>query len=363
MYAAELFSGGGGLAVGLTAAGVRPVAAVEVDRYAADTFALNHPAVKLFDRDIRSVSGADLLASSPTKKIDVLAACPPCQGFSTLTSKYKREDDRNELVYEVSRIAAEARPLAIMMENVPGLAGRGKPILDGLIRDLHALGYVTQFSVLQVADYGVPQSRRRLVLLAGLGFEISMPRPTHDRLGRFGLPRWRTLRDTIAGWGEASDIQAAAAQGGFAAQNWHVVRRLGAANTARLAATSPGSHRSSLPREMRPDCHRDRPAGFGNTYGRMEWDKPSSTITAGCLSPSKGRFGHPEQLRTISLREAALLQTFPPDYKFPSDRIDRACSVVGNALPCLFAQTIAHQVKRTLTAVQPWLDEGAAGAA
>ncbi|WP_184280167.1 DNA cytosine methyltransferase [Brevundimonas vesicularis] len=355
MYAAELFSGGGGLAVGLRDAGVRPVAAVEVDRYAADTFALNHPDVKLFDRDIRTVTGKDLLDASPTRRIDILAACPPCQGFSTLTSKYKRDDERNGLVAEVGRLAAEALPQAIMMENVAGLAGRGKPILDRLIAQLIDLGYVVRYEILQVADYGVPQRRKRLVLLAGLGFSIDMPKATHDRDGRNGLPRWRTVEDAILGHPAALDIQEAALLGGFAATNWHVVRRLGPENRARLAATEAGTHRSSLPIELRPKCHQNKPQGFGNSYGRMRWDQPSSTITAGCLSPSKGRFGHPEQLRTISLREAALLQTFPKDYKFPSGKIDGACSVIGNALPCLFAQQIANQVKRTIASVGAWL--------
>lgn len=355
MYAAELFCGGGGLSLGLRDAGVLPIAAVELDNYAADVFAANHPGVQLFRSDVRNISGEQLRAASLTGKIDILAACPPCQGFSTLTTKYRRTDGRNVLVAEVARIARELEPTALMFENVPGLAGRGKPILDELIADLELDGYVVNWNVLQVADYGVPQLRRRLVLLAGKGFSIPMPNPTHSQRGKRGLPRWRTLRDALTIMSEPLPVDMAVASGGFAASNWHVVRKLGAANLERLRHAIPGKGRAALPKHLRPACHRDSDQGFTNTYGRMDWDQPSSTITAGCLSPSKGRFGHPEELRTVSLREAALLQTFPSSYKFVGDKIDAACSVVGNALPCLFAQAIANRVATSIRRAAPWL--------
>lgn len=355
LTAAELFAGGGGLALGLCNAGVRPVAAVELDQYAAAVFAANHPDVQLFQRDVRTVSGAELKSVSANGRIDILAACPPCQGFSTLTTKYHRSDVRNILVAEVGRITRELEPAALMLENVPGLAGRGRPILDDLVTDLEKNGYVVNWSVLQVADYGVPQMRRRFVLLAGRGFSISMPDPTHAQNGSRGLPPWRTLRDTLTIGARPLRVDEATATGGFEAANWHVVRKLGAQNLARLRHAVPGKGRAVLPHHLRPACHQGRDDGFTNTYGRMEWDQPSSTITAGCLSPSKGRFGHPEELRTISLREAALLQTFPSSYKFVGNKIDAACSVVGNALPCLFAEAIAARVATTIRQAAPWL--------
>lgn len=353
--AAELFAGGGGLAQGLRNAGVEPVAAVELDEYAADVFAANHPRVKLFRRDVREVSGDELRAASSTGCVDILAACPPCQGFSTLTTKYRRADGRNALVAEVGRITRELKPSAIMLENVPGLAGRGMPILEALIEELEEEGYLVNWSVLQVADFGVPQTRRRLVLLAGRGFGIPMPEQTHAQGGRRGLPPWRTLRDVLTIPNRPLRIDEAAARGGYASADWHIVRKLGDTNLERLRHAVPGAGRSRLPNHLRPECHRNRDDGFTNTYGRMEWDRPSSTITAGCLSPSKGRFGHPDELRTISLREAALLQTFPYGYKFVGEKIDAACSVVGNALPCLFAEAIARRVVSTLARARPWL--------
>lgn len=357
LTAAELFAGGGGLALGLRNAGVRPVAAVELDLYAASVFVANHPDVQLFRRDVRTVSGAELKTASASGRIDILAACPPCQGFSTLTTKYHRSDVRNILVAEVGRITRELEPAALMLENVPGLAGRGRPILDDLIADLEKHGYVVNWSVLQVADYGVPQMRRRFVLLAGRGFSIPMPDPTHAQCGQRGLPPWRTVRDTLTINTKPLRVDEAAASGGFEVADWHVVRKLGPQNLDRLRYAVPGRGRAMLPQHLRPACHQGRDDGFTNTYGRMEWDLPSSTITAGCLSPSKGRFGHPEELRTISLREAALLQTFPSSYKFVGDKIDAACSVVGNALPCLFAEAIASRVARTIRRAAPWLTD------
>jgi len=358
--AAELFAGGGGLAQGLRDAGVRPVAAVELDSYAADVFAANHPDVELFRKDVRDVTGSELLAASSSGRVDILAACPPCQGFSTLTTKYHRADyradPRNFLVGEVARITRELQPSALMLENVPGLAGRGRPILDCLISELESDGYVVTWSVLQVADYGVPQTRRRLVLLAGKGFSIAMPEATHSQHGRCGLPPWRTLRDALTISAAPVRIDVAVARGGFHTANWHIIRKLGQANLERLRHALPGKGRGALPKELRPECHRASDDGFTNTYGRMAWDQPSSTITAGCLSPSKGRFGHPDDLRTISLREAATLQTFPHSYKFVGDKIDAACSVVGNALPCLFAEAIARRVVRSIDRARPWLN-------
>lgn len=267
-----------------------------------------------------------------------------------MTSKYRREDPRNSLVSEVARLAEEMRPRAIMLENVPGLVQKGKVLFDDLIGRLEALGYICNWEVLQVADYGVPQMRRRLVLLAGLGFRIEMPARTHSRTGEGGLRRWRTVRDAIHGMGEAILFVDAHKKGGVHAANWHVTRRLSAENVARLRHAKPGAVWKELPENIRPPCHRNGYDGFTNAYGRMRWDEPSVTITAGCTTLSKGRFGHPEEDRTISLREAALLQTFPPDYHFETPHFERACEIVGNALPCKFAEVIATSVRNALEA-------------
>lgn len=341
--AVEIFSGGGGLAVGLREAGFQTVAAVELEPHAAATFKANHPTVQVFRQDVRTVTGQMILPLTEGR-VDVLAACPPCQGFSSLTAKWRKEDERNRLVSEVGRLAAELRPRAIMMENVPGLTKKGLPLFEELISVLTNLGYETNWSILQVADFGVPQRRKRLVLLAGLGFTIPMPVPTHSRTGENGLPKWRTVREAIGDMEEPITFPQAKERGGAQAFDWHVVRQLSAANVERLKRSKPGGSWEDIPEELRARCHQDGYKGFPNVYGRMVWDEPSGTITAGCTTLSKGRFGHPEENRTISLREAALLQTFPKEYRFETPYFERACEIVGNALPCVFAEAIARAV-------------------
>ena len=345
--AVEIFAGGGGLAVGLERAGFHPVAAIEIERDAAATFKANHPTVQVFRQDVREILGAALLELGGGS-IDVLAACPPCQGFSSLTSKYKRDDPRNALVSEVARLTEEISPTAVMIENVPGLANKGRPLFDDLVARLEKAGYICNWDVLQVADYGVPQMRRRLVLLAGKGFKIEMPAASHSRTGLDGKSRWLTVRDAIGNMREAVPFVDAVATGGAHLADWHVVRKLSDANRERLSQAKVGASGMETPDHLRPPCHRGGYSGFSNVYGRMVWDEPSPTITAGCTTLSKGRFGHPEHLRTISLREAALLQTFPDNYHFETDAFERACEIVGNALPCVFAEAVASQVSTTI---------------
>jgi DNA (cytosine-5)-methyltransferase 1 len=349
LSAVEIFAGGGGLAVGLREASFRTVAAVEVEPNAAATFKANHPEVQLFQQDVRTVTGKTLLKLAGGR-VDVLAACPPCQGFSSLTSRWRRSDPRNELISEVARLAEEIKPRAVMVENVPGLIDKGKLLFDDLLSRLKALGYYCDWSVLQVADYGVPQKRRRLVLLAGLGFRIDMPKPTHSRTGAGDLPLWRTVGSAIRGLGRAVSLADSHKLGGPQNMNWHVVRQISAENKLRLRHAKPGAVWTKLPEEVRPPCHRGTYEGFTNVYGRMRWDEPSPTITAGCTTLSKGRFGHPTQNRTISLREAALLQTFPAQYHFETQHLERACEIVGNALPCVFAEAVAVEVAKALNA-------------
>jgi len=342
MYALDIFSGGGGLSLGLKDAGLKVSAAVELDAYASMAYRENLPEVVLFQKDARKVAGDELLSATPGGVVHVLAGCPPCQGYSSLTSKYKRADPRNDLILDFVRIAKEVRPLTIMMENVPGLASKGGKYLDKAISELESLGYKVQSSVLQVADYGVPQNRRRFVLLAGLGFYVDFPEKTHSQNGQGGTARWKSVREAIGGFGHAVEIPHAQRNGGPQSFDWHVVRQMTELNKQRLAFAKPGGSRLDIPKEIRPQCHVGDESGFSNVYGRMSWDHPSPTITAGCTTLSKGRFGHPDQPRTISLREAALLQTFPGTYVIPFQYMEPACSVIGNALPPVFASALAR---------------------
>ena len=342
--AVDVFSGGGGLSVGLDRVGFRVGTAIEVDDQACRTYIVNHPSVRIVNEDVRSVGGDDMVVPH---SIDLMATCPPCQGFTSLTSKCRRSDPRNQLVLEVARLASVLRPRVIMMENVPRLADND--IYHVLLKRLGSIGYRLTDGVLQVADYGVPQLRRRLVLLAGLGLKIELPPPTHSQEGGQGLSRWRTVRDAI-GHLDANPPTLAEARmaGGVHAANWHVVRTLSTANRARIRAAKPGKTWPSIPERLRPDCHQGSYRGFTNVYGRMEWDRPSPTITGGCTTFSKGRFGHPEVDRTISVREAALLQTFPEDYVFDTLYMEHVCNIIGNALPCDFAEAVSRQCYNAL---------------
>ena len=340
--AIDLFSGAGGLTVGLKKAGFRVVAAAEIDEDSVNTYRANHPEVRVFHEDIRKVQGHDILEATGLKKIDLVAGCPPCQGFSKFTDKNDKRDPRNELILEMARIIEELRPRICMMENVPGLAKRGRGLLRKFENKLESLGYVITKKVLQLADYGVPQSRRRLVLLAGRGFKIDLPEPTHARTPDATNKAWVVLREVLKKTGKPISYSKAKLSGGPQKYGWHVIRDLKPISIERLKHLTPGGSRMALPRRLRPKCHKTA-KGFQNVYGRMSWDDVAPTVTSGCTTLSAGRFGHPEENRTISVREAALIQTFPKTYRFEAEMIEKACKLVGNALPCKFAKIVSRQ--------------------
>lgn len=339
----EALSGGGGLSRGLFDAGFNVVGAIEFESHAFATYKANHPSVTCLNQDIRSVRGKDLVNMIDASGIDVLAGCPPCQGFTSLTSKYKKQDPRNGLIGEISRLVRELKPRAVMIENVPGLATKGESLYSGFLHDLESMNYVVNQAVLDAVDYGVPQFRKRIVVLAGLGFRIDMPRATHSKLGIGSKQPWVTVRDTIGRVKHSPELLEDANKTGTPQDlDWHVIRRLSPKNMARIKAAKPGKSRMELPDMLRPECHKGSYKGFSNVYGRMNWDEPAPTITGGCTTLSKGRFGHPEADRTISVREAALLQSFPQDYIFDTPYMEHVCNIIGNALPPLFAKRLAE---------------------
>ena len=350
--AVDLFAGGGGLTVGLKDAGFSVAAAVEIEPHACATYTANHPKVRLLKKDIKKVSGRELLDIAGGS-VDLLAGCPPCQGFTSLTAKYDRVDPRNQLICEISRLAHEVRPRSLMMENVPGLTRKGRDLYDELKRALRNDGYELTEGVLEVANYGVPQFRRRLVLLGGLGFAIPLPSPTHAKDGGSGRSPWRTVRDAIGDMRRPTTLSDAKREGRLNDSDWHVVRDLSPANMKRLQAAKAGKSWRTIPEELRPACHHGEYRGFSNVYGRMRWDRPAPTITGGCTTFSKGRFGHPTHDRTISVREAATLQTFPDNYRFDVPYMEHVCNVIGNALPCDFAAVVSERCYKALAGATP----------
>ena len=308
--------------------------AVENDEKAAATYKLNHRSTCLWIQDIRTVNIVSLSRQLRLRKgrLDLLAGCPPCQGFSamrTLNGNRSIRDKRNDLVSEFLRFVKALRPRALMLENVPALAKSRR--FKELCKSLRELGYDGEYHILNAANFGTPQRRRRLIYMAGLNF-----RPRFARPGRSA----RTVRDAIGSLRLA----------GRSGDAIHDIPENRSDEVRKRIKNIPrnGGGRSDLPDREQLDCHK-LCNGFKDVYGRMEWDKPAPTITSGCFNPSKGRFLHPSRNRAITVREAALLQGFPESYKFDAEHGKVALALmVGNALPPPFVAAHARQIKKTL---------------
>lgn len=337
--AVDLFAGAGGLSEGLRQAGYRVVGAVELDSHACATYGMNHPRTKLWETDITGVSGAAIMKALNMKsgELDLLAACPPCQGFSTMRTgngtRWNR-DRRNDLIFEVVRLVRSMRPTSVMLENVPGLAAN--PRFGIFLKSLRSLGYFVTWDILNAADFGVPQSRRRLVLLASRRQQPEFARPAFRQLtvrqfiGRLNPPS--RSRDPLHNY----------------------VRAPRSPRIQKLIKRIPrdGGSRRDLGKRSQLDCHQDF-TGFNDVYGRMAWDDVAPTITGGCINPSKGRFLHPRANRAITLREAALLQTFPKSYQFDLARgLYAVALLIGNAFPPEFIRRHAVALKELQAAAE-----------
>jgi DNA (cytosine-5)-methyltransferase 1 len=332
--AIDLFAGCGGVTEGLRQAGFHVIAAVEVDPVTAKTYRLNHPKVYLSEADIRDIKGRKWMRELGIKRggLDLLVGCPPCQGFSTLRTRngaHWNRDRRNYLVEEMLRLVKELRPKAVMMENVPRL--KEKRIFREFARSLAAMGYSATSKVVDVQRFAVPQRRRRLVLVAGRGFKISFPKEARIQ---------RTVKTAI------KHLKRAGASG----DSLHDMPENRSKWVRDIIARVPksGGSRLDLPKRFHLKCHKGFD-GFKDVYGRMAWNEVAPTITGGCFNPSKGRFLHPSCNRNITMREAALLQTFPKRYKFDvSDGKQQIALMIGNALPPELVKRQAVQAKRAL---------------
>lgn len=333
--AIDLFSGCGGLTLGLKQAGFDVVGAVEIDPLAVETYRANHKRTVVWDKDICKLSIAEVMRQLRLRRgqLDLLAGCPPCQGFSrmlTLNGRHNTDDPRNELIFQFLRFVRGLRPRAVMMENVPGLAKDHR--IEQVVSDLKAMDYRCARDVLDAADYGVPQRRCRFILVAGRGIEIPFARRAHHK---------RSVREALSDLGRSAKDDPL--------HNLPETRSDKIKALIRLIPQDGGS-RMDLDDKHQLDCHR-RCDGFKDVYGRMAWNDVAPTITGGCCNPSKGRFLHPTRHRTITLREAALLQTFPVNYFFSLRRGKfSAAQMIGNALPPEFIRRHASEVRKRLAA-------------
>lgn len=332
--AVDLFCGAGGLTHGLEKAGIDVRLGVDVDPDCKYPYEANNTA-RFLGLDVRTLTGVELGTHLAGAELSLLAGCAPCQPFSSYSQS---RDPKNSsdwgMLLEFGRLISETRPDLITMENVPQLADHA--VFHEFVE--HLDDYHTWYSVVSCNEYGIPQQRRRLVLLASRLGSVSLLSP--QAVGA----RRKSVRAAIgsmpplaAGTADPKDpIHAAAGMSGL--------------NLKRIRASQPGGSWRDWPRSLRATCHRrDSGASYGAVYGRMEWDRPAPTMTTLCHGFGNGRFGHPEQDRAISLREAALLQSFPRKYKFvPKGERVRFTAVgrlIGNAVPPRLGEIIGRSLQ------------------
>lgn len=325
--AIDLFCGAGGLTHGLVLAGVDVVAGVDIDKQAEFAYTTNNPGAEFLHWDLSHKNCRSIKKLFRPNKLRLLAGCAPCKPFSKLTNGIKNHTDWDLLDY-FGRFVRGVVPDLVTMENVPELADRGEEVFLRFVDTLETLDYSVDWRIVNCADYGVPQSRRRLVLLASRVGEIEVPK------GAYPYPsRWKTVRRTV---GDLLPLKIGEADPD---DPLHVAPLLSPMNVRRLQATPhDGGTRNEWPDELVLDCHRKKSGErYYSIYGRMWWDKPAPTMTTLCTGIGNGRFGHPEQDRSITLREAALFQSFPRRYAFwpAKQKLNRSAvsKLVGNAVP------------------------------
>lgn len=336
--AIEIFSGCGGLSTGLENAGFKILSAVEINPVASKSYKLNHPSVDLVIDDICNIKASYFLNKFNLRRgqLDLLAGCSPCQGFSRLRKGDSADTDpRNQLVFEFIRLVRGLLPKTIFMENVPGLLNteRGQKIFSPVKEELEKLGYQIDYAIIDTANYGIPQFRRRFVLLGSRYKKntIQIPKQTHTNPLKINdkcqLLPWITVRQAFSTTPPLRNGEQ------HALIPLHKCTYNGSLNMQRIQ-TIPhnGGSRNSLPNNLVLECHKKYPNGYKDVYGRMRWDTPSPTMTGGCTNITKGRYIHPEEDRGISLLEAALLQTFDANYKFFGN-FGQISLQIGNAVP------------------------------
>lgn len=331
--AVDLFCGVGGLTHGLVRGGIPVTAGVDLDPTCRYAYEKNNSAAFL-ERDVSELSHEELLPYFAGAQLKLLAGCAPCQPFSTYSRSGRNSeyDSQWPLVLSFSRLIKKIKPDLVTMENVPQLADH--EVFQDFLKGLK--GYKTWWGIVECTSLGIPQTRKRLVLLA-------------SRLGPKGLTltgqtdQVKTVREAIG------DLPPVAAGKQAKKDPLHTAPALSDLNLKRIRASKPGGTWRDWPEELQAACHRKASGStYPSVYGRMEWERPAPTITTQCFGYGNGRFGHPQQHRAITLREAAILQTFPKDYAFvpPGEvvKFNRMGRLIGNAVPVRLGEVIAQSL-------------------
>lgn len=330
IVAIDFFCGAGGLTFGLQQSGINVLCGIDFDNSVAETYKSNNN-VPFLHADINELSYSQLGSILKTKKnkkqLILFAGCAPCQPFSKINRSGSTAREMNALL-RFGEFIDRFRPHFVISENVPQIKNQ-KKIFKRFIKMLENAGYNVCYALLNAKDYGVPQNRLRLVLLASRVSDISIP--------KLEVPE-RTVRDAIAHFPKISS------GGNHKTQPNHIAMKLSPLNLKRITATQhDGGDSRTWPKKLQLDCHM-KTEGYYDVYGRMFWDKPAPTLTTRCISYSNGRFGHPEQDRAISIREAAAIQSFPDDFVFHGS-MTMAARHIGNAVPPLLAKSLGSHIQ------------------
>lgn len=325
----DLFCGAGGMSLGFSMAGFDPIFAIDSDRYSINTHRAN------FGQ--HAICG-DIRGLKTFPRAHVVIGGPPCQGFSRLGKQAGKARPENMLWREYMRCVATAEPSVFVIENVEDFFK--DPAFDGVRTEASKLGYHLVHGVLNAADFGVPQKRRRAFVVGSRNSMPSLPEPTHrppQQTLFSSLPPWRTVRDAIGDLPlEPTNI------------DLHNSRNAGPLALERYRHIPPGGNRKDLPEHLQPVCwiNKDpRSGGSTDLMGRLRWDAPALTIRTQFLKPEKGCYLHPEAHRSITVREGARLQTFPDDFRFLGS-VFQIVKQIGNAVPVELARQIALTVRR-----------------
>lgn len=340
LAAIDLFCGVGGLTHGLKLAGIPVTAGFDIEKSCKYAYEHNNDAT-FVDIDIRKIEDAQLLSFFPEGSERIMVGCAPCQTFSSHTQKIveREKDQKWELISEYLKKIKVVKPSVISMENVPGICKYD--IFDNFVTGLQDEGYFVSYKIVFCPDYGIAQSRRRLVLLASKYGEIDLIAPTHKK------QNYVSVEEVIGDLPSLEDGQI------DANDPLHRCSALTAVNKKRIIASKPGGSWLDWPQELRSPCHNRTTGGtYKSVYARMQWHTLAPTITTQFNNFGTGRFGHPVQNRALSIREGALIQTFPRTYEFfpPDASIDfkKACRMIGNAVPVRLGEIIGISILRHL---------------